>query len=70
MLAGISEITLVTRDIAALERFYTEAFGLRVLAREDDRVLSAVAPAGVVASATKTGGHADDPVRPVDAGAA
>ncbi len=37
MLAGICELTLETEDIAALERFYTQAFGMRVLARKDDR---------------------------------
>jgi catechol-2,3-dioxygenase len=35
---GFAELTLETRDIAALERFYVDGFGLRVLAREDDRV--------------------------------
>ena len=38
MLDAICELTLEARDIAALERFNREAFGLRVLAREDDRV--------------------------------
>jgi len=45
MLGGICELSLEARDVAALERFYTEAFGLRVLAREDDRVWLAVGPA-------------------------
>jgi len=36
--AGICELTLETRDMALLERFYTRVFGLDVLAREDDRV--------------------------------
>lgn len=35
---GFAELTLETDDIAALERFYVDAFGLEVLAREDDRV--------------------------------
>jgi catechol-2,3-dioxygenase len=35
--SGFAELTLEARDRAALERFYTGAFGLRVLAREDDR---------------------------------
>jgi catechol-2,3-dioxygenase len=35
---GFAELTLETDDIAALERFYVEGFGLRVLAREADRV--------------------------------
>ena len=37
-LTGIAELTLQTRDIGLLERFYTSAFGLPVLDREDDRV--------------------------------
>ena len=36
-LTGFAELTLEARDIAALERFYTEAFGLDVLQRDDDR---------------------------------
>jgi catechol-2,3-dioxygenase len=36
--SGFVELTLEVRDLAALERFYHEAFGLEVLAREDDRV--------------------------------
>jgi catechol-2,3-dioxygenase len=35
---GFAELTLQTRDPAALERFYSDSFGLRVLARADDRV--------------------------------
>lgn len=35
---GFAELTLETRHLAALERFYTDGFGLEVLAREDDRV--------------------------------
>lgn len=34
---GFAEVTLEARDRATLERFYTEAFGMTVLAREDDR---------------------------------
>jgi catechol-2,3-dioxygenase len=34
---GFAELTLETRDRSGMERFYTEAFGLEVLAREDDR---------------------------------
>jgi catechol-2,3-dioxygenase len=41
---GIVELTLETRDRAAMERFYTEAFGLEVLAREDDRTWLAAGP--------------------------
>ena len=36
--SGLCELTLQVRDLEALERFYTECFGLRVLKREDDRV--------------------------------
>ena len=36
-LDGFAELTLEARDRAELERFYTEAFGLEVLKREDDR---------------------------------
>ena len=32
------ELTLQVRDLGALEAFYTDVFGLRVLKREDDRV--------------------------------
>ena len=39
---GFAELTLETDDLAGLERFYVEAFGLEVLAREDDRVWLAV----------------------------
>ena len=35
---GFAEITLETRDMRGLERFYTHLFGLEVLAREDDRI--------------------------------
>jgi len=35
---GFAELTLETRHLAALERFYTDGFGLEVLAREHDRV--------------------------------
>ena len=35
---GFAELTLETSDLARLERFYTDAFGLEVLAREDDRI--------------------------------
>jgi len=35
---GICELTLEARDMALLERFYVEALGLRVLAREEDRI--------------------------------
>ena len=35
---GFAELTLEARDIERLERFYTEAFGLDVLLRDDDRV--------------------------------
>lgn len=35
---GFAELTLEARDLPRLERFYTEAFGLELLDREDDRV--------------------------------
>jgi catechol-2,3-dioxygenase len=42
MLGGFCELTIETRDLRGLERFYTTAFGLPVLAREHDRVWLAV----------------------------
>jgi catechol-2,3-dioxygenase len=36
--SGFVELTLEVSDLGAAERFYREAFGLEVLAREDDRV--------------------------------
>src|SRR5215217_5892754 len=39
---GFAELTLETGDLAGLERFYVEGFGLAVLAREDDRIWLAV----------------------------
>lgn len=35
---GFAELTLQTGDLEALERFYRACFGLRVLARADDRI--------------------------------
>ena len=35
---GFCELTLEARDLARLEAFYTGAFGLEVIAREDDRI--------------------------------
>jgi catechol-2,3-dioxygenase len=35
---GFAEVTLETRQLARLERFYVDGFGLAVLAREDDRI--------------------------------
>jgi catechol-2,3-dioxygenase len=37
-LSGVVELTLQVRDLQALEAFYVDCFGLRVLKREDDRV--------------------------------
>ena len=37
-LSGFAELTLEARDLSALERFYTSAFGLEVLSRDDDRI--------------------------------
>jgi catechol-2,3-dioxygenase len=36
--SGFVELTLEVRDVAAAERFYRDAFGLEVLAREEDRL--------------------------------
>jgi catechol-2,3-dioxygenase len=36
--SGLAELTLEVRDLQALETFYVDVFGLRVLKREDDRV--------------------------------
>ena len=41
---GLCELTLQVRDLKALEDFYTDVFGLRVLKREDDRVWLACGP--------------------------
>jgi catechol-2,3-dioxygenase len=35
---GFCELTLEAHDMARLEAFYTEVFGLEVLAREEDRI--------------------------------
>jgi catechol-2,3-dioxygenase len=37
-ISGFAELTLEARDLRELERFYTDVFGLDVLAREDDRI--------------------------------
>jgi catechol-2,3-dioxygenase len=36
--SAFAEVTLTTRDLDRMERFYRASFDLRVLAREDDRV--------------------------------
>ena len=41
---GFAELTLETSDTARLERFYVEAMGLEVLAREEDRTWLAAGP--------------------------
>ena len=41
---GFAELTLQAHDLTRLERFYTEALGLPVLAREDDRIWLAAGP--------------------------
>jgi catechol-2,3-dioxygenase len=41
---GFAELTLETPDLPSLERFYVDAFGLEVLAREDDRIWLAAGP--------------------------
>jgi catechol-2,3-dioxygenase len=35
---GLAELALQARDLAAMERFYTQALGLSVLQREGDRI--------------------------------
>ena len=42
--AGICELTLETRDMQAMERFYCGVLDLEILAREDDRVWLACGP--------------------------
>jgi catechol-2,3-dioxygenase len=37
-ISGFAEVTLRAGDLEAMERFYTDTFGLSVLAREDDRI--------------------------------
>ncbi len=46
LVRGVVEMTLEVRDLGALERFYADALGLRVLAREDDRVWLALGERG------------------------
>ncbi|MDQ4040573.1 MAG: VOC family protein [Actinomycetota bacterium] len=36
--SGICELTLEARDLARLERFYVDAFGMKTISRQDDRV--------------------------------
>jgi catechol-2,3-dioxygenase len=36
--SALAELTLETRDLVAMERFYRDVVGLSVLAREDDRI--------------------------------
>jgi catechol-2,3-dioxygenase len=36
--SSLAELTLETRDLPAMERFYHDVVGLSVLAREDDRI--------------------------------
>ena len=43
---GFAEVTLETRDLERLERFYVYGFGLDVLARETDRVWLAAGARG------------------------
>ena len=38
MVTGFAELTLEAADPEALARFYVRGFGLRELAREDDRI--------------------------------
>ena len=41
---GFAELTLEVHDLHALERFYRDGFGLKVLQRRDDRVWLAAGP--------------------------
>ena len=41
---GLCELTLESRDLDAMETFYTEVLGLEVLSREDDRIWLACGP--------------------------
>jgi catechol-2,3-dioxygenase len=41
-LNGFAELTLETRDMERLERFYVEVLGLETLSRQDDRIWLAV----------------------------
>jgi catechol-2,3-dioxygenase len=42
VIEAFAELTLETRDLALLERFYRDAFGFDVLSRDDDRIWLAV----------------------------
>src|SRR5918993_4857418 len=44
MVDGFAELTLEARDPRALEAFYSDAFGLRAISREHDRIWLAVGP--------------------------
>jgi len=41
---GFAELTLEVHDLHALERFYRDGFGLKVLQRRDDRIWLAAGP--------------------------
>jgi catechol-2,3-dioxygenase len=49
--SGLVELTLQVRDLPALESFYADVFGLRMLKREDDRVWLAAGPSAFAFSA-------------------
>jgi catechol-2,3-dioxygenase len=38
VITGLCEVTLQARDLDALERFYSDALGLEVLSRDQDRI--------------------------------
>ena len=44
LIDGICELTLATRDPAALEHFYVETFGCEVISRSADRIWLACGP--------------------------
>ena len=50
---GFAELTIEVRDLEALERFYRDVFGLRLLTREDD--LTAARPRPMTFHVMKAG---------------
>jgi catechol-2,3-dioxygenase len=46
MITGLCEVTLRARDLQALQRFYSDALGLEVIARDGDRIWLAVGDRG------------------------
>jgi catechol-2,3-dioxygenase len=46
VITGLCEVTLRTRDLDRLARFYAEAVGLEVISRDDDRIWLAIGERG------------------------